>query len=206
VQRQIDLRCRARRGLTGPGPNCPRGCGCWSSSVVFQVSQAVYAVAKLGIATALVNGPLPLTELAKATETNPEALGRLVRTLTPLGIFRATGDGEPSWPAAACPTACGQSAGTSSRASRRRLPARLRAARLAGLRVTAHSRDDRRGGQARRATGGDRGDRCRAGRAGHHPRCPLLARGRRHRSAGSAEPLKAARSAGPPRTSRTRSP
>lgn len=60
----------------------------------FQVSQGVYAVAKLGIATALVNRPLPLTELAKATETNPDALGRLVRTLTPLGIFRAAGNGE----------------------------------------------------------------------------------------------------------------
>jgi O-methyltransferase domain/Dimerisation domain len=58
----------------------------------FQVSQAVYAVAKLGIATALFDGPRPLDELARVTGTHPGALRRLVRTLTPLGIFRVAGE------------------------------------------------------------------------------------------------------------------
>jgi hypothetical protein len=60
----------------------------------FQVSQAVYVVAKLGVATILEQeGPKPLGELAERAGAHPEALSRLIRTLAPLGLF-ATGPGD----------------------------------------------------------------------------------------------------------------
>lgn len=58
----------------------------------FQLSQAVYVVAKLGIATALLDGPLPADELAARTQTDPAALRRLVRALAAQGLFRRSGD------------------------------------------------------------------------------------------------------------------
>jgi hypothetical protein len=62
----------------------------------FQVSQALYAVAKLDIATALVDGPRPIAELATATGTRPEPLRRLLRTLAALGLFREVAPGTYS--------------------------------------------------------------------------------------------------------------
>jgi O-methyltransferase domain/Dimerisation domain len=60
----------------------------------FQISQAVYAVAKLGVATILEQeGPQPVGELAERTAARPEALSRLIRTLTPLGLF-SSGSGN----------------------------------------------------------------------------------------------------------------
>jgi len=59
----------------------------------FQVSQAVYVVAKLGVATILEQeGPKTITELATRTEAIPEALARIVRTLAPLGVFSTEGE------------------------------------------------------------------------------------------------------------------
>ena len=58
----------------------------------FQVSQALYSVAKLGVATALADGPRTIDELATATGADTDALGRIVRDLAPVGIFR-TGEG-----------------------------------------------------------------------------------------------------------------
>jgi hypothetical protein len=60
----------------------------------FQVSQALYVVAKLGVATVLADGPRPVDELAALVAASPDALGRLIRTLTPLGLFQTTGDGR----------------------------------------------------------------------------------------------------------------
>jgi hypothetical protein len=59
----------------------------------FQLSQALYAVAKCGIATALVAGPRPVAELAEATGCHPEALRRLLRTLAGIGLFTHGDDG-----------------------------------------------------------------------------------------------------------------
>lgn len=59
----------------------------------FQVSQALYAVAKCEIATALVAGPRPVAELAEATGCHPEALRRLLRTLAGVGLFTHGDDG-----------------------------------------------------------------------------------------------------------------
>lgn len=60
----------------------------------FQVSQAVYVVAKLGVATILEQeGSHSLGNLAERVGAHPEALSRLVRTLAPLGLF-GTGPGD----------------------------------------------------------------------------------------------------------------
>lgn len=59
----------------------------------FQVSQAVYVVAKLGVATILEQeGPKTVVELARRTRSDSEAMGRLVRTLAPLSVFSTDGD------------------------------------------------------------------------------------------------------------------
>ncbi|MEK8173464.1 methyltransferase dimerization domain-containing protein [Streptomyces sp. M19] len=58
----------------------------------FQVSQAVYVVAKLGVATILEQeGPSDVAELARRTGARPEPLHRLIRTLAPLGLFTTEG-------------------------------------------------------------------------------------------------------------------
>ncbi|MBK0870100.1 MULTISPECIES: methyltransferase [unclassified Saccharopolyspora] len=59
----------------------------------FQVSQALYAVAKLDVPTMLANdGPLPVNVLAERAGADPGALHRLIRSLTPLGVFSSEGD------------------------------------------------------------------------------------------------------------------
>ncbi|MFE9446418.1 methyltransferase [Streptomyces sp. NPDC006602] len=60
----------------------------------FQISQALYAVAKLDVATQLADGPVDLASLARETGAHEEALGRLVRTLAPLGLFQDAGEGR----------------------------------------------------------------------------------------------------------------
>ncbi|HEX3784796.1 MAG TPA: methyltransferase [Pseudonocardiaceae bacterium] len=59
----------------------------------FQQAQALYACAKLDIATALVDGPLPLVELAAATGTEQTALNRLLRFLCGIDVVRQRDDG-----------------------------------------------------------------------------------------------------------------
>lgn len=58
----------------------------------FQVSQALYVAAKLGVATALAKGPAEIKDLAAATGAQPEALSRLIRSLAPLGVFYTVGE------------------------------------------------------------------------------------------------------------------
>ncbi|MFF0087067.1 methyltransferase [Streptomyces canus] len=57
----------------------------------FQVSQALYVIAKLDVATKLADGPRDLTTLARETGAHEESLGRLIRTLAPLGLFQDAG-------------------------------------------------------------------------------------------------------------------
>ncbi|MCO1660702.1 acetylserotonin O-methyltransferase [Pseudonocardia humida] len=59
----------------------------------FQLSQALYVVAKLDIATQLDDGPKTVADLAAACGAQPEPLGRLIRTLAPIGVFRHLPDG-----------------------------------------------------------------------------------------------------------------
>ncbi|MHA6803586.1 methyltransferase [Salinifilum ghardaiensis] len=53
----------------------------------FEVSQALYAVAKLDLATELASGPRTTADLAERTGTCPDAVFRLLRTLTGFGVF-----------------------------------------------------------------------------------------------------------------------
>jgi len=57
----------------------------------FQLSQALYVVAKLGVCTALADGPRTIEDLAAATGADAGALGRIIRSLAPLGLFRTDG-------------------------------------------------------------------------------------------------------------------
>ncbi len=53
-------------------------------------TQMVYAAAKLGIADLLENGPKSADDIAKATESNPDAIYRLLRALASVGVFKET--------------------------------------------------------------------------------------------------------------------
>ena len=49
----------------------------------FRISQALYVVAKLGIADLLEDGPKTGNELAKRADAHPRALFRVLRVLVP---------------------------------------------------------------------------------------------------------------------------
>ena len=53
----------------------------------YYVSQAIYAVTKLGIADLLSDGPRRPDELAKAAGTKDDALRRVLRLLASVGVF-----------------------------------------------------------------------------------------------------------------------
>lgn len=59
----------------------------------FWVSQALYVVAKLGIADLLEDGPRSVEALASAAGANAGALGRVLRALASFGIFEQQEDG-----------------------------------------------------------------------------------------------------------------
>jgi hypothetical protein len=58
------------------------------------ISQAIAVVAGLGVADALVSGPLPINDLASKVGTDPDALRRLLRVLISKGIFAQRDDGQ----------------------------------------------------------------------------------------------------------------
>lgn len=53
----------------------------------FQVSQALYVIAALGVPDQLVEGPRSAETLAEVTGSDPQSLLRLMRTLASLGVF-----------------------------------------------------------------------------------------------------------------------
>lgn len=53
----------------------------------YWLSQAIYAAAYFGIADILKDGPRPVAELSQKTNTNEDALYRLLRALASAGIF-----------------------------------------------------------------------------------------------------------------------
>ncbi len=53
----------------------------------FQISQALYVAAKLGLADQLVDGPRDVADIAEVVGADPAALRRLLRTLSSLGVF-----------------------------------------------------------------------------------------------------------------------
>jgi hypothetical protein len=52
----------------------------------YQVTQAIHVAAKLGLADHLADGPRASDDLARATETDPDALYRLLRALASVGV------------------------------------------------------------------------------------------------------------------------
>ena len=57
----------------------------------FQVSQALYSAAKLGIPDQLAQGPRSAADVARVLQTHPQATARLLRALTALGVFASAG-------------------------------------------------------------------------------------------------------------------
>ena len=57
-------------------------------------SQLVFVAAKLGIADALVAGPLTVNELAAQVGAHPPYLGRVLRALASVGIFASDPHGR----------------------------------------------------------------------------------------------------------------
>lgn len=60
----------------------------------FTTSQALYVMARLGVAAALLDGPRSIEDLAESIGADNDALGRVIRTLAPLGVFRTEPDGK----------------------------------------------------------------------------------------------------------------
>jgi hypothetical protein len=53
----------------------------------YQVTKALYVVARLGIADLLADGPLPVADLATAANVQADALYRVLRALEAVGVF-----------------------------------------------------------------------------------------------------------------------
>ncbi|MGF1428689.1 methyltransferase [Kitasatospora sp. LaBMicrA B282] len=58
------------------------------------ITQALYVAAKLSVAEALADGPLPIEELAGKVGAHAEALGRTLRLLAANGVFERQADGR----------------------------------------------------------------------------------------------------------------
>jgi hypothetical protein len=54
------------------------------------ISQAIYVVAKLGLADLLKDGPLKFSEIAAILSADVRSLFRLMRALSSLGVFAQT--------------------------------------------------------------------------------------------------------------------
>ena len=60
----------------------------------FTTSQALYVIARLGVADALLDGPRGIEDLADVTGADRDALSRVMRSLAQLGVFRTEADGK----------------------------------------------------------------------------------------------------------------
>src|SRR5262245_33852617 len=60
----------------------------------FYVSQAIYAMARLGIADFLRDGPLESEELAQRSKTQGQSLKRVLRLLVTAGLFTEDNQGR----------------------------------------------------------------------------------------------------------------
>ncbi len=60
------------------------------TAFAYSLSRCVYVAAKLGIADLLIGGRKTIADLAAATETNPDALYRMLRALATSGVFIET--------------------------------------------------------------------------------------------------------------------
>jgi Dimerisation domain len=76
---------------TSNEPNIPAAAQMLQLLGGFEVSQALYVIAELGVATALLGGPCTVEDLAVTTGAHVDALWRIIRFLAPLGVFRTNG-------------------------------------------------------------------------------------------------------------------
>jgi hypothetical protein len=60
----------------------------------YQVSQALYVAATLGVADQLQDGPRPYDAVAEACQAHPPSLYRLLRALAAVGVFHESGNKE----------------------------------------------------------------------------------------------------------------
>ncbi len=60
----------------------------------FWVSRALFATAYFGLADIVKDGPRSVEEIAAASQTNPGALGRMLRALSSIGVFAMEADGR----------------------------------------------------------------------------------------------------------------
>jgi hypothetical protein len=66
----------------------------WGMISGARITQMIYVAAALGIADELAGGPRSVEDLAAATHTDADALGRILRALASLGVFRDLPDGR----------------------------------------------------------------------------------------------------------------
>ena len=59
-----------------------------------RISQVIYALAELNVADQLIAGPRSVADLATAVNANPDALYRLLRVSSAVGVFREEPDGS----------------------------------------------------------------------------------------------------------------
>jgi multifunctional cyclase/dehydratase/O-methyltransferase len=59
-----------------------------------RISQVIYALAELNVADQLIAGPRSVADLAAAVNANPDALYRLLRVSSAVGVFREEPDGR----------------------------------------------------------------------------------------------------------------
>src|SRR5690242_48600 len=78
----------------GPEPDVPPPAAMMGLITGYWVSQAVGAVALLGVADHLADGPRPSDELARIVGADPDALRRVLRLLASLGVFAEAATGS----------------------------------------------------------------------------------------------------------------
>jgi hypothetical protein len=71
----------------------PANVAVFEKSQAFWIAKAIGVACELNIADILVHRPMKIEEIATATQTNPEALYRLMRALAGEGIFKESKDG-----------------------------------------------------------------------------------------------------------------
>ena len=81
------------RRLAGPESE-PEDAGLFRLLIGYRVTQALYVVAKLGIADRLADGPKDAAALARETGAHPDSLFRILRALSSVGIFAMDGTGR----------------------------------------------------------------------------------------------------------------
>jgi hypothetical protein len=60
----------------------------------YRISQAIHVAASIGLSDHLIDGPRSLAELAAATGSDPQSLGRLLRALATVGVYQELPDGR----------------------------------------------------------------------------------------------------------------